>query len=884
MFTSILIIFILTITELTTSERIYSLGEHSWKVVNSNQSIEVKGSVPGGIYTDIGNHEGVYMLYEKNDNAYRWIAYQNWAYYTNFQMEARDLNSRSIYLVLHGVDTISEIYINDKFVGSTENMFIRYRFDIKHVLQQGINKLSVNFTSPVLEGKRLASLIPYEIPTQCWPIVYNGECNINKLRKMQASFAWDWGPAFPSVGLWKPLEIEVCEGIVLRSVGTYLTTEDNYWRLTVRAWFDTDRDVNGTLEARLYIPGESSVTGRNDVTIETLSKEGRVVVLVPKSSVELWWPNGYGKQALYDLKVSFNFENDSLSKTVQIGFRTIEIIQKPVDEDESKGRTFYFLVNKVPIFAKGSNWIPSDILPENTYIEERVTRLLEAAVDANFNMMRVWGGGVYESELFYSLCDKYGILIWQDLMFACNMYPANDGYLQLVKTEIEQQVKRLQHHPSIAVWAGNNENEVALRQNWYNTGRNFSLYKSDYIKLYIDTIEPIIHSLDPQRSYLPSSPSNGIKTKLEGYIARDPQSDLYGDVHYYNYVGNLWDWRVFPIPRFASEYGVQSLPSYYTLLNAINVSNAYWDSPVMQWRQHSPLRYAPILLQNLINLPEATKLKDIIYLSQINQAMSIKTETEHYRRMRSVLQPTGQGITMGALYWQLNDVWEAPSWSSIDYLGNWKMLHYYAKEFFANVIVSPMLQSNDILSIVVVSDLLVPIDNAILYIDVYDWSSLTPVSSQRHHISFEENEAREVLKGNLSYFLGMCPSVEQCFLKFKLTVDEDHDLVQNVTASQNYLFPFPLKSVKFPWTVVRVKKFTLFNKFEGSLQLATENIALFVWLECVGSRTENAIRFSDNGFHMVQKHKYVKVTSKLPIDPQSFLSCLRITNLKPKYS
>uniref|UniRef100_A0A224XIF3 Beta-mannosidase B n=1 Tax=Panstrongylus lignarius TaxID=156445 RepID=A0A224XIF3_9HEMI len=873
-------ILIISILEmLVLSNSIYDFGQLQWKIVNSNQSILLDGNVPGGIYSEMAHKLREYMFYEYNDMKFRWIAHDNWTYFTHFEITPSDVTYKRVHLVLHGADTMSEIYINDKFVGTTTNMFVRYRYDVKNVVKVGLNSLYVNFTSPIAASSRIASMLPYKIPSECWPNVYHGECHINKLRKMQASFAWDWGPAFPSVGLWKSVELEISQGIQLRSAGIFLTLEEDYWRLTVRAWFDTDNDVRGILAGQLSIPGQGNIRSETLATIKALTCEGRVVLLVPKTKVHLWWPNGYGDQNLYELTVSFKTGHETLSKTIQIGFRTVKVIEQPVDEDLSKGRTFYFSVNDVPIFAKGSNWIPSDIFPENHANEERVTRLLNDAKESNFNMIRVWGGGVYESDLFYNLCDKLGILIWQDLMFACNMYPAVEGFLQIVKTEVVQQVQRLQHHPSIAVWAGNNENEVALIQNWYGTNRNFALYKSDYIKLYVETIQPIIESLDPQRSYFPSSPSNGVETVAEGYIATYPQSNLYGDVHYYNYLGNLWDWRVFPKPRFASEYGVQSLPAYSTLLNAMNISEAVWISQVMQWKQHFSLGYIPVLVQIQMNLPPARELKDIIYLSQINQAMSIKTETEHYRRLKSTLLPTAEGLTMGALYWQLNDVWEAPSWSSIDYLGNWKMLHYFARDFFASLIVSPILESDDQMSIVIISDLLMAVSEAQLFIDIYDWSSFIPISSHKVVFSIGPNQSKKVLQGNLTYFLGTCPNKMQCFLKFALSLPSH---LATIIVPQNYLFPLSLKHANFSWANIKIEKFTLQNKNEGYILLSTDKIALFVWIERLGARGEDGIKFSDNGFHMVETYKEIKVISRFPMET-SFVSSLRVTNLKPKY-
>lgn len=396
---------------------------------------------------------------------------------------------------------------------------------------------------------------------------------------------------------------------------------------------------------------------------------------VKKDMVERWWPNGSGKQTLYGLKVQWEDAriNDLAfrdrdyyiaSRTVNIGFRTVELVQEKMDN----GLSFYFRVNGVPIFMKGSNWIPSHVLPEKSYNEEKVKELLLAARDAHMNMLRVWGGGVYESNYFYSLADEYGILIWQDLMFACAMYPAGETFLASVRTEVKQKTRRLQHHPSIALYATNNENEVALRQNWYGTNSRFQEFANDYRKLYVLTITNEIKKHDPLREVLTSSPSNGNYNGDRQYgIGMDPQNPHFGDIHFYIVDQNAWKPEHFHQSRFTSEYGFQSFPSGWNevMRDGDNLTQ------LIDHRQHHPLKSKPIkflIEENLKVNYNSLKWDDKIYLSQLSQAMAMKTETEVYRSGRNDFMNT-----MGALYWQLNDVWVAPSWSSIEYNGNFKV-------------------------------------------------------------------------------------------------------------------------------------------------------------------------------------------------------------------
>ena len=396
---------------------------------------------------------------------------------------------------------------------------------------------------------------------------------------------------------------------------------------------------------------------------------------IRKSSVLSWWPNGYGSQRLYNLRVTWedsrihevtgtakNFFTDS--KTISIGFRTVELVQDLLPD----GLSFYFKVNGIPIFMKGSNWIPSHILPEKSAEEDKIRELMQAARDANMNMLRVWGGGVYESSYFYQLADEYGIFIWQDMMFACAMYPSEKEFLDSVRQETKEQVRRLQHHASIALFATNNENEEALRGNWYGTNSNFQLYADDYRKLYVETVSDEILKNDLSREVLVSSPSNGkFNGDREFGIGGFPQNPLYGDIHYYTITLNAWKPETFPHPRFSSEYGFQSFPAGWAdvLREGDNMSD------FIDHRQHHTSKNKVIsffLEENLKVDFEKLEWNDQIYLSQLTQAISVKTITEVFRSGRGT-----PAKTMGALYWQLNDIWVAPSWASIEYNGNFKV-------------------------------------------------------------------------------------------------------------------------------------------------------------------------------------------------------------------
>ncbi|ETN80984.1 hypothetical protein NECAME_08833 [Necator americanus] len=341
----------------------------------------------------------------------------------------------------------------------------------------------------------------------------------------------------------------------------------------------------------------------------------------------------------------------------------------------------------------------------------RMEFLLDSAVDAGMNTLRVWGGGMYESEEFYDLADGKGILLWQDLMFACALYPADVDFLTTVRTEVKQQIWRIKRHTSVLLWAGNNENEIAIRLHWWSV-ENYDEDEQveDYLKLYGETIKPLVEAADPSRPFLLSSPSNGVRTEeldLEGGVSDIPGDPRFGDIHFYDEIANLWRDDSYLTPRCATEFGVQSLPFANTMLNHVNSSEWFYSSTTLRHRQHHPGGFLTNLVmvfthfpipfqcsQSIANLHDCNYLTSpnfidrFAYFSQAHQAIAYKVQTEHYRRYQNLLQPSGMGNTMCALYWQLNDVWAAPTWSSIDFDLNWKMVHYEAKRFFALVIVA----------------------------------------------------------------------------------------------------------------------------------------------------------------------------------------------------
>lgn len=591
-----------------------------------------------------------------------------------------------------------------------------------------------------------------------------------------------------------------------------------------------------------------------------------VNLTIVKDRVERWWPNGSGKQSLYGLRVQWedtrinevNYRNKTFftsERTVNIGFRTIELVQEPIDS----GLSFYFKINNIPIFMKGSNWIPASILPEKSADLEKVREILQAAKDANINMLRVWGGGVYESTTFYNLADEMGILIWQDFMFACAMYRSDEEFLDSVRLEVKLQVRRIQHHPSIAIYATNNENEVALRQNWYGTQSNFQKFAEDYHKLYLETVTDEAKKHDPSRAILTSSPSNGDwKKEQEFGIALNPQDPNFGDIHFYIVDHNGWRPENYHQPRFSSEYGFQSFPSGW---KDVKRSDDNLTQLIFH-RQHHPLHHGPIkfmIEDNLrVDFDELDDWSDKIYLSQVSQAVAIKTETEVYRSGRG-----GFMNTMGALYWQLNDVWVAPSWSSIEFNGNFKILHHWVKEMFAPRTLITQFNVTNRLQIYGVSDEInAQPQEMYVKMNLYKWTSFRIVNTRNWTFVMIPNAVTLVESFDLHGYMDENKyGIYDHMAEFLLTDNEDQVI------SRNFAFPGYFKdvtSIGDPKPSLKITSNRCDNESHRiTMEIKIQAPAIFMSIALMHDKIKK-YQLSRNGFIQLEPIQVIQVTFRNP--------------------
>ncbi|XP_033097718.1 beta-mannosidase-like [Anneissia japonica] len=865
----------------------YTVGEvkidlnGKWILEDENGTISVTAVIPGSVHTALMSKGIIGDPYFRfNDLEYRWIVYTNWTFSRTFEISGGTGSLSTVLLVCDGLDTVSSVYINGQCVGKSDNMFLRYIYNIKKYVNPGNNTIKIKFESPVsYASKQAAAHQKYDVPPDCNPPEYQGFCHPNYIRKEQCSFSWDWGPAFAPVGIWRNISIELFQAAAIRDVVAIPISSSSpniTWSLNLTAYLETgstSKSIKGTFV--INIP-ELGIMKESSVVLKPESYPTHNILFdVPKA--ETWWPIGYGNQHLYMVSVKFTSMFGEVStKNVTVGFRKVQLVQDALPGDT--GNTFYFRINGQYIFMKGANWIPVDAFQERVTME-RLENLFQSAVDANMNTLRVWGGGIYEKDEFYQLADEKGILIWQDMMFACAMYPTGDEFLSTVDKEVEYQVRRLSNHPSVVAWGANNENEGALRQNWYGTDSNFSLYKADYVKLYITTVRLRYLQQYNHVPILSSSPSNGVKTEQEGWVAKNPADPLYGDVHYYNYSEDCWNVSIYEKPRFASEYGYQSLPSFSAMANISESSDWEFNSNFSLHRQHHPKGNSQMLsmIKKHFTIPQpidsVTDYKNMIYLTQISQAMCIKIETEHYRRHQSDLDKNNKGLTRGALYWQLNDIWQAPTWASTEYGGKWKMLHYFAKDFFEQVLASGFVVDGQ-LSVYVISDLVTPLVNAMLIVKIWSWDNFTPRLTQNITFDLEAQSSALVLSVDGGNILakGGCKSWNACFFTFEV-------MMENSTASANPLFIssfFDAEGlVQDPH--LQIKKITQ-EAGTFMIEIESSSIAPFMWLD-VGNIQG---RFSQNGFIQLQPIVAVEFYAWEDVSLHRFQQALTLRSLTSK--
>lgn len=603
----------------------------------------------------IGGNEIAHPYYSDNESFVRDLFYDDCRADAKFIADEKLLSKKHINIVFEGIDTISEIYLNGFCIGKTRNMHRRYSFDVKSVLAEGENFLQIKIFSP----------IKYAQQKQSKNRVYGFNewmRGFAHIRKAHYSFGWDWGPQLPDMGIFRRTFILAYDDIIINDTNINQHHNKDFAVLQIQS------DITAGIEYQ-YIVKLTDPQGKLIFDGAFSKPAAQITVTNP----QLWWPNGYGSQPLYKLQIKAVCGGESDEKTYYIGLRTLKVCT----EKDNIGRQFCFEVNGKKIFSMGGNYIPEDnILPNIN--KERTDNLLSDLKKANFNTVRVWGGGYYPDSSFYHQCDRLGLIVWQDFMFACTTIYADKDFKENIRQEFIQNIKRIRHHACLGLLCGNNEIEM-LFADWHHYAKT-GIHKRHYIAVFEKMLPEICKEYAPDIHYIPSSPTSG-----GGF--KKPNDESTGDSHFWQVWHGLKPFEEYQNHkfRFCSEFGFESFPDIKTVkLFADSELNPFSD--IMEKHQKCADGNARILYHISKNYLNPANFEDFIYISQILQNDAIKFNVEHLRRNR--------GVCMGALYWQINDCWTGISWSSIDYAGRWKALHYGAKRFFAPVIISLCQREN----------------------------------------------------------------------------------------------------------------------------------------------------------------------------------------------
>ena len=720
-----------------------------WTFTGDTLSINMQVDVPSVVQQSLYENGIIPHPYLGTvENELLWISDHPWDYTLRFNTDKELLEKENVELEFEGIDTYAEVSLNGEKLFFADNQFRTWKQEVKSLLKEKDNLLEVQFIR--YDSTQLAL---YEQHHPQLPERYA------VTRKAPYQHGWDWAPKYKNVGIWKPVELVGWNEARLENAYIVTQTADEE-KAKLMLHLDVENEADETFE---FVVSTSSTT----LASRSLSlSKGRQHTVLPITldNPQLWWPNEMGEQPLYDFEVVVKKGNKVMdSKSFKTGIRTFEMI----DEPDSIGRAFYFKVNGIPFYAKGANYVPEEMIETWNDVDHTI-RLLEQAKDAHFNMLRVWGGGIYPSIDFFTLCDKLGILVWQDFMYAGTMYPYDEAFLENARIEAEEQVKRLASHPSLALWCGGNE----ISEGYYNWGWQKSLnwseeddkaIKAGYDRLFEGILAQAVAEFDGTRPYWPSSPSKGWGR---------PESLTQGDVHYW---GVWWGERPYEmyrekVGRFNSEYGYQSYPDYSTLQKIAQGEPLSTEAKVIAAHQKHArgTRQIDDFIQRYYPDAQPKDFEEYVHLSQLSQAYGMEVAIEAHR--------TAKPYNMGTLYWQLNDAWPVTSWSSIDYYGNPKIMQERLKTLYAPVLLS--VDQKDF-GVFVTSDLLRDIDGT-LTATVYDLDG-HQLFEQEVKVEMAANENRKYAVEGLGECLQNA-DLKKVYVKLALTEGE------TLTAERNCHF------------------------------------------------------------------------------------------------
>jgi len=788
-------------------------------VVNLNQgwTVEYDGKqlpakVPGNIFLDLyGNGIIDNPLYADNEQHVQWVSRRKWVYTKKFLASGK----KNTFLVFDGLDTHAKVYLNDSLVLQADNMFRTWSVEVSNILKD-TNILQIEFFPPLLYDSLQAANYPFRLPD-----------NRAFSRKAPYQYGWDWGAKLVTVGIWKNVYLKIEDKIEIRDLYVeQRSIEPKRARLVVHAVVFNPRKQKLKLKLKNVLTGK--VYDRKMLILDT--GETQIDFAFSIKNPRLWWPRGMGRQNLYCFELNVDNGEYLTGKKITTGLREVRLVR----EKDSIGESFYFEVNGRRVFVKGANYIPQSQFPSQVS-DSMYFALVHDAAAANMNMLRVWGGGIYQRDTFYSLCDKYGIMLWQDFMFACNFYPADSAFLYNVRKEAEEQVRRLRNHPSIVLWCGNNE----VKEAWYNWGYQRALDYTDkdsaaiwhgQQKIFDTLLLSVVNEYCPDISYVSSSPQNGWGRDI---------AYKEGDVHFWGVWWARWPFEEYTthVGRFVSEYGFQSFPQVETMLTVLDSSGLRLDAPALLNHQKHPfgmeniqnymLRYFGLpsgyetLYLDKKDIPPVVKpaqdtvlvwsgreeLNDVfgkyVFYSQLTQAYGVGIAIEAHRRAKP--------YCMGTLYWQLNDTWPVISWSSRDYYGRWKALHYKVRDLYKTVIISGVKNGNN-LDVYIVSDSLESIEGH-LVLTFKDFEGKV-LGKYEKNVTVTADTSQKVLSVNLQgydtartyaeiLFSGKAGIIAQktVFLTYPKNLDLQKPVIDFSVHMQDSLYIINLRSDKLVYAI-----------------------------------------------------------------------------------
>ncbi len=812
-----------------------------WQFSQDNKNEWYPATVPGSVQRDLIELNILPdPYYGTNEEKVQWVENENWNFQKSFNLSANELEYEDAQLTFEGLDTHADVFLNGSKLFHAENMFVKHEKSVKELLRVGENKLYIRFFSPIhyLMPARLTNGFEYPVGND-----HREEKMSIYSRKAPYHFGWDWGMRLVQMGIWRPVSLTFYDNMRIDdffveqvSVTDKLAEIVNHIEICKLA-----EATNAQLRINYSVGKDKVQTQETNITLNKGYNKLSTSLEIPNP--KLWMPNGWGEQHLYDVTAQVVIDNKVVAeKSHRIGVRNIRV----VNERDKDGQSFYFEVNGKPLFAKGANYIPGEImntLQDDNYYNE----LFENITAANMNMIRVWGGGFYENKKFYDLADEKGILVWQDFMFGCTPYPHDDSFLSNVEHEARYNVKLLRNHPSIAIWCGNNEVEESIK--YWGFDKIYSKeimegFRDGYDKTFRELLPEIVMELDPHTFYLHGSPDTANWGR--------PESLNYGDAHYWGVWHGRQPFDVLDInvPRFMSEFGFQAFPEMKTIRSFAEPKDFDIDSEVMKTHQKSGIGNEAIKEYMDMYYKTPSNFENFVYVGLVMQGEGMKYGLEAHRRNRP--------FCMGTLYWQLNDSWPVVSWSGIDYYNNWKALHYKARDVFAPIALN-VHRNEEQLDFYIMSDELKDADNLKLHVSLIDFTGKVYSNSQTD-VTAKANASEKVYSVNIDGFASA--SQQENSVVYAVLKDKNNKTV----AEDKYYFYWPNK-LNLPKTSIEQK--VAFNDGEYTITLSSKYLAKDVFIEIP---TQGA-KFNDNFFDLLPGEKKVitiksselKKSSKTPI-------------------